>query len=50
VIFGVRSGGEHIHAIYINMEMETEQMMAFLQLFEKKMLAMLDAHHESLTL
>jgi hypothetical protein len=30
------------------MEMETEQMMAFLQLFEKKMLAMLDAHHKSL--
>jgi hypothetical protein len=30
------------------MEMETEQMMAFLQLFEEMMMAMLDAHHKSL--
>jgi hypothetical protein len=30
------------------MEMETEQIMTFLQLFEKKMMAMLDARHKSI--
>jgi hypothetical protein len=43
--FGVRSGHELTHTTY--MEMETEQMVAFLQLFEEKMMAMLDAHHKS---
>jgi hypothetical protein len=43
-----RSGHELIHVTYINTEMEMKQMMAFLQLFEEKMMSILDAHHKSL--
>jgi hypothetical protein len=37
-----------MHVTYINMEMETEQIMAFQLLFEKMVMAMLDAHHTTI--